>query len=55
LGDLYKTRNKYIMQNQETLNAIAVLSGTIDSLHRAGITTEIDVLVKKILELVAQL
>ena len=43
------------MKNQETLNAIAVLSASIDSFNRAGITTEIDVLVKKILELVEQL
>lgn len=55
LGDLYKTRNKNIMQNQEKLDTIAVLSASIDSFNRAGITNEIDVLVKKILELVKQL
>ena len=44
------------MQNQETVNAIAVLSASIDSFHRAGMSSgEIDVLVNKILELVAQL
>ena len=56
MGDLYKTQNKYIMQNQETVNAIAVLSVSIDSFHRVGISSgEIDVLVNKILELAAKL
>ena len=43
------------MNNQQLLNAIATLSGSIDSLVRAGKKEEITTVVKKMIELVEKL
>ena len=43
------------MENQELLNAIAVLSTAIDALNRAGKEAAITALAEKMLELVAKL
>jgi hypothetical protein len=44
------------MKKQETLNSIAVLNGTLDSLHRgSGDKKAIELVTKKILKLVEKL
>jgi hypothetical protein len=48
-------KTKTIMENQELLNAIAVLSTAIDALNRAGKEAAITALAEKMLELVAKL
>ena len=43
------------MKNQELINAIGVLAGSIDALVRAKKETEITIVITKMLELIAKL
>ena len=43
------------MKNQETLNQIATLSSTIEPLSRVGKKNDVDIVVKKLIELVGEL